>query len=262
MAVGLAAVALAGVLVACSDDKGPAGDKARESTGSPTKAELRTYCTKVLDVETTPFPQVAGLPDAERAATLTRYATELRHLVDQVVAVAPATTKADQAIAAKALGEVVKAGGDLTERGTPEVRAAASRAHAFDLAGCGWSQVHTTGVEFAFEGFPGTVPAGVVSFELKNKGDFDHVLELYRVNGEVTAPARELLSGGVPTKEDLAKLTDLGSSFAREGEKGWVVRDLGPGRYLAACLIPLGGSPPATHASKGMLAEFTVTSPG
>lgn len=257
LATGLACVVLAGALVACSTNK---NDKA--GTGSATKPELRTYCAKVLDVETTPFPRVGDQPDAERAATITQYATELRGLVDQVVAVAPAKTKADQVIAADALGEVVKAGGDLTKRGSQVVKAAAARAHAFDLATCGWSRANTTAVEFAFERFPATVPAGVVSFELTNKGDFDHVLELYRVNGDATASGRDLLSGGVPTTEDLAKLTDLGSAFAREAEKGYVVRDLKPGRYLAACLIPLGGTPAATHASKGMLAEFTVTSPG
>lgn len=262
LALGLAAVALAGGLASCSDNDDGAGT-ARKGTGSANKGELRAYCAKVLDVETTPFPQLSDQPEAERPAILTRYATELQGLVDQVIAVAPAKTKADHVIASNALGEVVRAGGDLSKRGTPVVKAASARAHAFDLANCGWSRVSTAAVEFAFKGFPATVPAGVVSFELTNKGDFDHVLELYRVNGDATAASgREILSGGAPTREDLRKLTDLGSAFAREGEKGFVVRDLEPGRYIAACLISLGGTPPATHASKGMLAEFAVTSPG
>lgn len=261
LATGLACVVLSGALVACSTNKNDKAGTARAGTGSATTAELRTYCAKVLDVETTPFPRIGDQPEAEQAAIITRYATELRGLVDEVIAVAPAKTKADHVIASDALGEVVRAGGDLTKRGSQVVKAAAARAHAFDLANCGWSQVNTAGVEFAFERFPDTVPAGVVSFELTNKGDFDHLLELYRVNGDVAASGREILSGGAPTKEDLGKLTDLGSAFAREGEKGWVVRDLEPGRYIAACLISLGGTPPATHASKGMLAEFAAKGP-
>ncbi|MEO7837569.1 MAG: hypothetical protein ABIS21_08020 [Acidimicrobiales bacterium] len=258
MAVGLGSVALAAGLVACSDDTDASRRDARRGTGSATKAELRTYCAKVLEAETLPFPQVGAQTDVERTVTLTRYATDLRALLDEVVAVAPATIKADQVIAAEALRQVVDAGGDLTKRGVPEVRAAAARAHAFDLARCGWSQVNTAAVEYAFERFPDSVPAGVVSFELTNKGDFDHLLELYRVNGDTVGLGREILSGGAPTQADLAKLTDLGSAFAREAEEGYVVRDLEPGRYVAACLISLGGSPPATHASRGMLAEFAV----
>lgn len=259
MGMGLAAVALAAALVACSDDNDTSRGEAREARGSPVKAELRAYCVKVLDVETVPFPQVGEQPDAERAATFTEYASRLRALVDEVVAVAPARTKADHAVVARALGEVVKAGGDLTKRATPEVRAAAARTHAFDLASCGWSQVNTAGLEYAFERFPESVPSGVVSFELVGKGDEAHVLELYRVNDDVTASGRQIFGGGVPSKEDLAQVTDLGAAFAQPGDRGYVVRDLQPGRYVAACLISLGTEPLTTHATKGMLAEFEVT---
>lgn len=258
LAVGLAAVALLAALASCSDDDDSSGGKSGGS-GTLSKAELGEYCTNVLRVETLPFPQTGDQSDAERAATFKKYAAQLRGLVEKAAAAAPAKVEADLTVVAKGLGDVVAAGGDLTKRGTPAVRSAAARAHAFDLTSCGWKRLDAAAVEFAFQGIPETVAAGVVSFELTNKGTFDHVLELYRLNDGTTASGRELLSKGAPTKEDLAQLTDLGSAFAREGEAGYVVRDLKPGRYIAACLIPLNTSPPSTHASRGMLTEFSVT---
>lgn len=252
----VASIALLGAVVSCSDAKDPAGG--RSGAGRLSKSELREYCSKVLQVETFPFPQIGDLPEADRPARLIEYASGLRRLVDEAAGAAPAATKADLRTVATALGEVVKADGDLTKRSTPPVRAAAARAHTFDLANCGWERMGTTAVEFAFQGIPATIPAGIVSFELVNKGDFDHVLELYQVKDEAPS-GREILSSGAPTKEDLAKLTDLGSAFAPEREEGYLVRDLKPGRYVAACLIPLNTSPPSTHATRGMFAEFSVT---
>lgn len=261
MAIGLASVVLVAAFASCSDDDGASG-KETDGSGSLSKAELDDYCAKVLKVETFAFPQIGDLPEAEQPGQLTEYARELRHLVQEAAGAAPAKTKADLRTVAAALGQVVEANGDLTKRVTPAVRDATARAHEFDLANCGWKRVEVAGVEFAFQGLPDAVPEGIVSFELDNKGAFDHVLELYRIKDDIAASGREILSGGAPTKEDLAKLTDLGSAFAREGEQGHVVRELKPGRYVAACLIPLNSDPPTTHASRGMLAEFTVTSPG
>lgn len=253
MRMGMAAAALAAGLLACSDDK----DKGGGAT-SLTKAQLRDYCAKVLRVETFPFPAVGQQSEAERAATFSAYALQLRGLVEDAAEAAPEKTRADLTTVAGALDDVAEAEGDLTKRGTPAVRAAANRAHAFDVANCGWSRVDTAGVEYAFEGFPATVPSGVVSFELAGKGAEPHVLELYRINDDVTASGREIFEGGVPSDEDLAKVADIGSAFAQPGENGYVVRDLEPGRYVAACLISLGGEPLTTHATRGMLAEFSV----
>ncbi|HUP69718.1 MAG TPA: hypothetical protein VM142_07870 [Acidimicrobiales bacterium] len=261
MAIGLASVALVAALASCSDDTNPPDGEFGKESGALSKAELQNYCSKVLDVETFAFPQIGDLPEADRPGRLIEYARELRLLVNEAAGAAPSKSEADLRTVAAALVEVVKANGDLTKRGTPAVRAATARAHAFDLANCGWKPVDTTSVDFAFQGLPETITAGIVSFELTNKGDFDHVLELYRVKDDATS-GREILSSGAPTKDDLAKLADLGSAFAREGEQGHVVRKLQPGRYVAACLIPLNSNPPSTHASRGMLTEFSVTSPG
>lgn len=261
LAVWLASVALLGAITSCSDEDSARG---RSGDGSATlsKAELGEYCAKVLRVETVPFPQIGEQPEADRAEAVKQYAARLRGLVEEAAEAAPPKVEADLTVVADGLREVVAAGGDLTKRGTPAVRSAAARAHAFDLTSCGWKRVDAAAVEFAFQGVSETLAAGVVSFEVTNKGAFDHVLELYRLEDDTTASGRELLSKGAPTKEDLAKFTDLGSAFAGEGEAGHVVRDLKPGRYVAACLIPLEVTPPATHASRGMLTEFTVTSPG
>lgn len=251
LAFGLTSVALLAALASCSDDK-----------VSSSKAELGEYCARALRVETLPFPQTGEQSETERAQTFKRYAAQLKGLVQKAADAAPGKVEADLDIVADGLGDVVSAGGDLTRRSTPAVRSATARAHSFDLSSCGWKPLDTVAVEFAFQGIPETVAAGVVSFEVTNEGTFDHVLELYRLKDATTASGRELLSKRAPTREDLAQLTDLGSAFAREGEKGYVVRDLEPGRYVAACLIPLNTSPPSTHASRGMLTEFTVTSPG
>lgn len=262
LAVCLASVALLAALASCNDDNDPSGGRAGENSGTLSKSELGEYCAKVLRVETVPFPQTGEQSETERAETFKQYAARLRSLVEEAAEAAPPKVEGDLTVVANGLGDVVAAGGDLTKRGTPSVRSAAARAHAFDLSSCGWKRLDATAVEFAFQAIPETVAAGVTSFELTNKGAFDHVLELYRLEDDTAASGRELLSKGAPTQDDLAKFTDFGSAFAGEGEAGYVVRDLKPGRYVAACLIPLNTSPPSTHASRGMLTEFTVTSPG
>lgn len=252
MAVGVAAVALLVALAGCSDDDGTGG----AGPDSLSKSQLREYCARVVQVETFAFPQLDD--EAEQPRVLVDYARRLRHLVDEAAEAAPAKTRADLRTVAKALEEVVRSDGDLAKRTTPAVRAAAARAHEFDLANCGWERVDVAAVEYAFEGLPATVPSGLVSFELAGEGEEAHVLELYRIRDGVVASGQEIFEGGVPSDEDLAKVADIGSAFARPGERGHLVRNLKPGRYVAACLISLGTEPLTTHATRGMLSEFEV----
>ncbi len=102
------------------------------------------------------------------------------------------------------------------------------------------------------------VKPGVVSFDLLNKGLEPHVLELYRIKDGVTESGPQIFKGGVPSAEDLARVEDTGSAFAQPAESGYFVRQVKPGRYVAVCLISFGGEPLTTHATRGMLAEFTV----
>lgn len=251
IAVALAVSALAGALGSCSDDGG-AGRPAELG-----KAQLREYCTRALRAEAFPFPRLGNQSEGEQAAAIKKYASELKEAVEAAAEAAPANISADLTTDAKALGGVAETG-NLTRRGAP-ARAAAARAHAFNLDNCGWARVDTEAVEYSFGGIPAVVAPGIVSFEMFNRGQEPHVLELYRIKGAVAETGLQIFEGGVPDAEDLAKVTDVGSAFARPDEAGYFVRDLKPGRYVAACLISLGGEPPTTHATRGMLTEFTVT---
>jgi uncharacterized cupredoxin-like copper-binding protein len=164
-----------------------------------------------------------------------------------------------------ALVEELAATGDGSLLESGEATQITATAHAFDLANCGWESIAVTATNYAFDGLPAEVEAGVTSFELTNDGQDVHELLLVRKNDGVTQSAEELLA--LPEDEAMSLTTMVGSpAFAPPGEEGHMVVDLEPGAYVAACFIPMGmtstdGPPPEgpPHAMQGMVTEFTVS---
>jgi hypothetical protein len=122
-----------------------------------------------------------------------------------------------------------------------------------------------TTTEYAFDGLPDTLDAGVTSFDLTNDGAEVHELVLLRKNDGVTETAEELLA--LPQAEALQKAMLLGvAGPVSDGNPAYVVADLEAGDYIAVCFIPVGttsmdGPPPegAPHFTEGMVQEFTVS---
>ncbi len=250
------AILLAGVmaLAACGDDDSDAADG--PSPTGDAASNVAAYCDAALAIETVPDPDLDEDASPETiAATLADYRDQLRPLADQILAVAPDEIADDLDVLSAALDQLGETEGDPFE--DPEVAAAQQRTHAFDLDHCGWTHVPVTATEYAFDGINSELPAGPASFELTNDGAELHMLTLVRINDDVTEPVENLLA--LPDEEAFQLVTPVpGEAFAPPDGSDYLVADLDPGRYLAACFIPVGTDGPP-HAAEGMYAEFTVT---
>lgn len=270
LARGLAAAAvLALVAAGCGDDDDADTGSADES-GSASEtadADVTAYCDAVLAIETAPEPDIdfETMSPEEQAEAAKTYATEtLKPLVDEAVAVAPDELATDVEAASAAVDEVATTG-DFEALDGPEASAVFDRIHAFDVENCDWNTQDVTAVNYAFEGLPDELPAGVTNFEFSNDAEELHELILVRKNDGVTETAQELLA--LPEEEAMSKVTDVASAFAPPGQNEYTVADLEPGEYIALCFIPTGmtseEAPPPEgampHAMQGMVAEFTVS---
>lgn len=257
-----AMVALAFIVGACGDDDDPVttGEDATTTTagGGQTAGDVKKYCDTILKIETFPEPEIdfESLSQAQQAEEAKKFSKQLLPLAEEARAAAPAEVKTDVNLLADTVVKITQTG-DFSAFETPEVEAASDRTHAYELANCGWERVDVTAVEYSFQGIPPTVPAGAVSFELANKGKEPHEIRIARIKDDVKMSAAELLK--LPEDEGRSKVENIGGTFAEPGKSDSAVTDLKPGRYLAACFVPVGGGeegPP--HASKGMFAEFEV----
>jgi hypothetical protein len=274
---GIALVTIVGLLAAagCGDDddsdssaSDSSGDDAEQVEGTTDSGDdVEAYCEAVLALETAPPPDIdfATATPEEIAAGIQAYAADtMRPLADEIVAAAPEELNDDIAAVDTALTEV-EATGDIGAFDQPDAAAAADRLHQYDLDNCGWSAVDVTATNYAFDGLPAELPAGVVSIDMTNDGTDVHELVLFRKNDGVTLSAEELLA--LPQEEALQSVTQVGfQDLVSPGDTGYSVVDLEAGDYIAVCFLPMGmtsedGPPPADtppHFTQGMYAEFSV----
>lgn len=119
-------------------------------------------------------------------------------------------------------------------------------------------------LDFAYVGFPDTLPAGKVEFEVANEGEQLHVMIVQRVNEEsVTADqVRQHLSGSpLPVAPSFSAAGGMGELLP--GDSGWVTLDLEPGVYALICIVfdvraADSGGTGKLHADLGMHDAFTV----
>ena len=150
--------------------------------------------------------------------------------------------------------------------------------------------ITVTGVDYAFQGVPTSVPAGT-TFTFTNQGTEAHEMVVVRKNEGVTQTFQELLT--LPDQEAFQLVAMVGATVAPPGEQAEApvtVQD--EGEYLMICFIPQGttdlsepgGTPGASpglespghgehspgasipvgppHFVLGMLQEFQVTEAG
>jgi uncharacterized cupredoxin-like copper-binding protein len=113
--------------------------------------------------------------------------------------------------------------------------------------------------DFAFDLAP-SIPAGLTTFELQNRGTQGHHLEIVRLDSGKTASdalAALIKAGRGPRPAWMHSVG--GPNAAMPGENSNATLVLGPGSYLAFCEIP--GPTSMRHYMKGMVKPFTVTSP-
>jgi hypothetical protein len=144
--------------------------------------------------------------------------------------------------------------------------------------------VHAT--DFAYQGVPGTLPAGESRFSFTNDSKAEgHELSIFRINDGVTESFDQILaedearqsqadaqqggqSGGQqggqqpPANQTPPppKMTFFGGTGSAPGEaaKMDLIGNLPAGRYGVVCFIPSNDEAGTPHYKKGMKAEFTV----
>ncbi|MGH9187303.1 MAG: hypothetical protein ACRD0U_16050 [Acidimicrobiales bacterium] len=250
----LAAITAAALFAAgCGDDS-----EDTATGGPPTAGDTAEFCAAALAFENPPDPDIdfeTATPE-ELAAGTTAYAEDtLRPLAERLQATAPDEI-ADVADAVLAVVDEVAATGEFAPFEDPAFSELAAAGEAFTDEECGWSRHEVTAVDYAYQGLPETVDAGVVRLSMSNEGAEPHEVTLFRKDDGVTESADELLALPEGEVEDL--VTFVGQAFAEPGDQASVVGELEPGEYVAVCFIPVGGEDGPPHFTEGMVGEFIV----
>jgi hypothetical protein len=140
------------------------------------------------------------------------------------------------------------------------------------------------GVDYAYQGVPGTLPAGETRFSFTDDSKAEsHEMSLFRINDGETESFDQILAedearqnqqnqaqqggqqGGQNPPADQAppppKMTYFGGTGAGAGQsaKMDLIGNLPAGRYGMVCFLPVANDDAGTaHYKKGMKAEFTV----
>lgn len=113
--------------------------------------------------------------------------------------------------------------------------------------------------DFAFD-VPASIPAGLTTFRLLNKGKQEHHFTVMRLDEGKTAAdgLAALIKAGQGVRP--AWLHPVGGPNAiSPGGESRATLVMEPGNYIAFCEVP--GPDPAPHFMKGMVKGFTVTPP-
>ena len=247
-ASGAVAMTLALGLVACSSDEASDdGDEPTEESAGGLGAEACDLSVGIQaamagapqdPAEMGPFIEGDVLPQVE----------ELRAAVPEDLA---------PAVDDLAAGLEQLAGGDMAVFESPDYLGAQETLGAAVHDGCDATQVDVTAVDYAYEGVPSRIDAGLTSFALTNEGVEDHEIVVFKANEGADEPLEELLE--LPEEEMMSKLTFTGVAFGGPGTTSYAALDLEPGTYHLVCFIPTGGGeegPP--HFMEGMQQTITV----
>lgn len=222
------AISVTATAAACGEDRAAAAPNA--------------YCEASLAIETAPEPEIdfeSASPEEQAAAARSWAAETLRPLATTLRNEAPKAVTDEVAVGVAAVEELVATGDFETVFAKPEVRKALTDLHAYDLEHCGWQRIDVTAKDFAFDGAPSTLKAGVTSFEFRNEGQENHELVVLRRNDGVTESFTELFA--LPEDEAMQKAEPLAFAGADPGDDhDYALAELTPGTYALACFLPQG----------------------
>ncbi|HEV2071851.1 MAG TPA: hypothetical protein VGR26_18870, partial [Acidimicrobiales bacterium] len=171
-----AVLALTLGLAACGDDDEAATTtttaEETTTTGAEDEGEVAAFCNGVVAIDTTvatagPGPQLEGAPPEEVQAALEEFAATLEPLLVVAEETAPREVTSDVQTLARLSREALTTGEDEIFE-SEEFTQADANVDEFMLADCGFEQVEVTGVDYAFQGVPETVPAGPVAITFTN----------------------------------------------------------------------------------------------
>ena len=248
--VALAAVLLLTVSACGGDDADEAAAPtatAEESSGASHEA----FCESVVSAETAVLRASTG-GDPSGVEDLVATAEET----------APAELEEQMTVIVEAVREALETRSDRPF-GSDEFARNEEVVDLWVADNCGFERVEVTAVDYAFEGVPETLPAGIVTFGFSNEGDEVHEMLIVRYKDPST------------TIEDLIELSDeqaqekidfLGASFGPPGATDTESKELVPGKYALVCFVPVGSTSPKAarkadgppHVARGMSAELTV----
>lgn len=258
--------------IACGDDdddtdtgaEEPAGDTGGD-TGDGEQAAGEPGCQALVD-----FEAATGEIDPETMSEeeLGQAAQELRDLWTEIQTVVPE----DQAATADELAGVLDdlVAGDPSGFQSDETFGKYLEVLEGTVEECGFAEVSTTAVDYAFEDLPETVDAGTVALKLDNQseGELHEIVLFKKAEGE-TRSAEEILND--PASEEEGPGEFAGFAFAEPGEQATGIANLTPGEYIAVCFVPVGsggeggdeageegGEEGPPHFTQGMFAELTV----
>lgn len=148
----------------------------------------------------------------------------------------------------------------MSHHQSPLARAALAVALLLTASGCAQPAVANTvtyvGTDFAFEG-PETIPAGLTSIGIDNRGAEPHQVVMVRLEEgktieDIMAEAEES-ENGLPQ----SVVFEGGPVAAMPGQVVTTTVVLEPGNYVIVCEIPSPDGKP--HSDKGMVMPLTVT---
>jgi hypothetical protein len=258
-------------LGACSSGGDGAATPTTRRTTRTTTVGTEEYCEARLAFETAPDPDVdADAPPDQQAQSLRDYATDVvTPIAERVVDNAPAEIEDAVGTIAAAVGKVAETGDASPFDEDEAVIAALDEAHRFDVDTCEWDERTVTARDYAFEGMPDEIDAGVVSIELANEGTEYHELALVKKKDGVTESFDEILALADEDEQQAKAEFVTGIEATAPESTEYTVVELEPGSYLLACFLSVGSTPDRferetgvdgpLHVSKGMRRELTVT---
>lgn len=271
---GLLTLMLAGALVACGDDDdeetsdtteataSDGGDESSDTTeaadgGEEAAGSNEEFCSAVVDFNTAVFE--VEIDESSPPADITAAGEMLIPLLEPISDNAPddlvdSVAEVEGFIEPLAEGDAAAFGDDSTFETYNAFIGGA-------VAACDYEKVEVTGVDYAFEDVPETIPAGTTSFAFTNAAETEeHEMIVFRKADGVTETFEDLLQLG--EEESADKLQFVTAAFAPPGEEGSTLAELEAGDYAMVCFIPVGGGEfdgtSRTHLDEGMIQEFTV----
>jgi hypothetical protein len=155
--------------------------------------------------------------------------------------------------------QYVTSGGDYDVFATPEFSAASATVYGSLDELCDVPVVTVDMVDYAFQGLPTEMAAGTISVVVQNASAAEgHELGFAKIKDGVEMTTQQILA--LPDDQADAVIEQFGGgTFAEAGAQSGTTVALPPGRWIAACFLPVAGDEAHAHWQKGMFQELTVT---
>lgn len=262
--LALAAAVVALLAAGCSSDDGDGEDATATTAAEATTTTADTtaeFCeaSETINLRVTEGPDVdfSTATEEEIGAAFVELLGGLSADFETLNATAPDEIS-DEVTTLTETVDAAVASGDASGLGSEDFDAAGTAFFETSTETCGWTPAPVSGIDYAFEGIPATVPGGLTALTFTNDGSEPHEMVLFAKGEGVTESFDDLLA--LPEEEVGDKVVPIGGiSPIEAGDSDTGLVDLEPGEYMAICFLPVGGGeegPP--HFLEGMKSEFTV----